>query len=529
MKNLHDKSRETSIIPNNQQQERVSLFKRLSRTRNSRAFKAFTSALAIIIVFGTTYSLIMPAITVDQESAEEMPGIYLEDDTGAYDADDPDMYEDTYEDMSADADEIGNEPDNQDASYIEGDDWEADGQTYYDNTPDVEDYDDEWSDDDYTDNAAEDEESQPFGENNDLVDQADNENAAAASSYTFDENRMETMLPAETALLGDVTVRIDYNSAALIPDGSIFNAEEVNTWAETEEELEYKEWRLENLKDTADALLTDMDSDWSYHDAAFIDTELIDPEGNPEQPESDLYLTINFTNPLYTDKVEFVQFLYDAGTDSEYPVILNPVDLGYTEDGGLFAGVFMVDTISAFGVVCGDSLLALEEAQEEDSISAISEMEYPEGEEDIAAEEEPVEEEISVQSAAETVAVESEAEFAVEPSLAESELGSTAEPVLVESEADSIAEPVLTESETDSAAEAVLTDSFAEPVLDLALLYPAQAFNGSTDEVTVTVRAPEGAFPAGTAMILKGAINRTVNNVADTISDDTTVFKGICG
>ena len=39
--------------------------------------KKFIRCLAGIVAFSTTYSLILPAITIDQETAEEDPGIVL--------------------------------------------------------------------------------------------------------------------------------------------------------------------------------------------------------------------------------------------------------------------------------------------------------------------------------------------------------------------------------------------------------------------------------------------------------------------
>ena len=63
----------------------------------------------------------------------------------------------------------------------------------------------------------------------------------------------------------------------MIPDNSIISVSEINTYAETEEDEVYKEWRLENLRNSADALIADLDPDWSWNDAAFFDVELTDP------------------------------------------------------------------------------------------------------------------------------------------------------------------------------------------------------------------------------------------------------------
>ena len=52
---------------------RNNLRRRLSRTFMRR----FTSCVAMLVVFTTTYMLILPAIAIDQNTAEKTPGVYL--------------------------------------------------------------------------------------------------------------------------------------------------------------------------------------------------------------------------------------------------------------------------------------------------------------------------------------------------------------------------------------------------------------------------------------------------------------------
>ena len=52
---------------------RESLLLQFFKGRSSRLFRALSMALAMAVVFATTYSLILPAITIDGETAEEMP------------------------------------------------------------------------------------------------------------------------------------------------------------------------------------------------------------------------------------------------------------------------------------------------------------------------------------------------------------------------------------------------------------------------------------------------------------------------
>ena len=107
---------------------------------------------------------------------------------------------------------------------------------------------------------------------------------------------------------------------------------------------------------------------------------------------------------------------------------MNPVDVGYTEDGGIYAGVFLVDSLLPFGVISGDSLQAISEQQAEEAAEDTAVLE--EAQEIMDSDEEETEEEpLTADEKAESDGVE---------------------------EAESVAEPVLTESETESAAEPVL-------------------------------------------------------------------------
>lgn len=70
---MNDQNRKMEELKNQKSNRpsKKSLLLRLSSARNSRVIKVLSMMLAVMIVFGTTYSLILPAITVDQDSAEE--------------------------------------------------------------------------------------------------------------------------------------------------------------------------------------------------------------------------------------------------------------------------------------------------------------------------------------------------------------------------------------------------------------------------------------------------------------------------
>ena len=46
-----------------------------NKSRNSRAWRLFALFLAVVIVFSTTYSMVLPAIAMSDEEAEQEPGI----------------------------------------------------------------------------------------------------------------------------------------------------------------------------------------------------------------------------------------------------------------------------------------------------------------------------------------------------------------------------------------------------------------------------------------------------------------------
>ena len=51
----------------------------LRAQKKSRAWRTFVSCLAAIVVFTTTYSLILPAITVEQSATEDVGGLVLDE------------------------------------------------------------------------------------------------------------------------------------------------------------------------------------------------------------------------------------------------------------------------------------------------------------------------------------------------------------------------------------------------------------------------------------------------------------------
>ena len=53
--------------------------------KSTKKWKTLAGIMAIIVTFTTTYSLIMPAITVSREQVDEIAGLYLDDPEEAFD------------------------------------------------------------------------------------------------------------------------------------------------------------------------------------------------------------------------------------------------------------------------------------------------------------------------------------------------------------------------------------------------------------------------------------------------------------
>ena len=88
------------------------LYKRiLNDKKHSYCRRALVTTLAGVVVFVTTYSLILPAITLESEVAEEMPGFFMEADSESYeivpdsgdDFSDMEVSEDSAQEVEADA------------------------------------------------------------------------------------------------------------------------------------------------------------------------------------------------------------------------------------------------------------------------------------------------------------------------------------------------------------------------------------------------------------------------------------------
>ena len=68
----------TKQLNNDNYERKGALFKILQKARRRKRLVQVTTVLGCLVVFCTTYSLILPAITIDREEAQEMPGLKME-------------------------------------------------------------------------------------------------------------------------------------------------------------------------------------------------------------------------------------------------------------------------------------------------------------------------------------------------------------------------------------------------------------------------------------------------------------------
>ena len=56
------------------------LIKKIKKSvrRNGFIYRQFVMMLAVVVVFTTTYALILPALTIDRDTAQQSPGMELE-------------------------------------------------------------------------------------------------------------------------------------------------------------------------------------------------------------------------------------------------------------------------------------------------------------------------------------------------------------------------------------------------------------------------------------------------------------------
>ena len=106
----------------------------LQDNKKKTRWRVFATTMAAIIVFATTYSLILPAITMDSETAETMAGFdaYLLDDEEYSDqSSDSDYSQDILTDESYEADIFGEEDGGFDFDSIFGDEDDFSADNYY--------------------------------------------------------------------------------------------------------------------------------------------------------------------------------------------------------------------------------------------------------------------------------------------------------------------------------------------------------------------------------------------------------------
>ena len=285
--------------------------------------RSLSMLLASIVVFVTVYQMILPALTLELNDAQQTPGIYLE--TG-------DLSEEVYsEDTSStteDTSDIWEEQDKE-ASYLEEASLpEETGLTDESDTAYSMTDDEPWAEEEITDTADNPGEDQveffddaitPLGSDGEIA--FDDENG----EYTYDGNEL-------TAECGTDIVRLNYNAKAHIPDGSALTA--TRLWDE----------EAALLAASAEQAILGIYPDRILQQTAFYKLSITGPEGETIYPTGQIGVTILFGEVIPTD----MPIAASYGIDNV--AVLSTIDMIEKADGGVSKITFTCDRFEVVGM-----------------------------------------------------------------------------------------------------------------------------------------------------------------------------------
>lgn len=288
--------------------------------RRKRLYRVI-SVLACIVVFTTTYAMILPAITLDQETAEEQPGIEVEA------AGDP-----------APAGEVNDESDAEEPEEAE---------------PAEESEDAEPSGGDNGQGGADagtaGNEADPAGENQDSADPsaaAGSEDAAEGKTEASPETAAEVELITEDTQLvfegEDYYVYADFGMSAKLPVGVKLEAKEITK--ETDPEV-YEEYYTKALSEMQDKYNENTTLSFArFYDIAFMF------EGKEIEPAGEVKVRIEYKEAVEVPEKTNVDAIHFDAQEDEKPTVIDSEMK--TEDGVSMSGVeFTSGSFSVYGVV----------------------------------------------------------------------------------------------------------------------------------------------------------------------------------
>ena len=320
--------------------------------------RSLSMLLASIVVFVTVYQMILPALTLELNEAQQTPGIYLE--TG-------DLSEEIYsEDTSFTTDDISDMWGEQDgeATYMEEASLYEETEITNESDAVYSMIDDElWAEEEIADSSANlgkdqveffDDAITPLGSDGEIAFNDEN------SEYTYDGNEL-------TAECGSDIVRLNYNATAHIPDGSVLTA--TGLWGE----------EAAPLAASAEQAILGIYPTRVLQQTALYKLSITGPEGETIYPTGQIGVTILFGEVIPTD----MPIAASYGIDNI--AVLSTIDMIEKADGGVSKITFTCDRFEAVGMA------ATAEAEQDVEATAEAQQDVEatvEAEQEVAAAEE---------------------------------------------------------------------------------------------------------------------------------------------
>ena len=283
----------------------------IKKHKEIKRWKRIVTVLAAMITFVTTYALILPAITVERNSTEEVGGMYLKQE------------EDRNELLEENAPELN-------GVSIAAD--QENAVTY------------EYSDEDMTavPTFGTDEEAMAAAAETDaeIPDYSDSqEKSAPADSAETDGEEAAPEVGTLKAVSSDYTVTLTYDTTSEIPDGASLTVSEI-----AQDTKEYKTY----LEETKRAMGLTEEETLPRFAARFFDIKIM--VGDEEfTPKTGVSVEITYAEPLAENPETEVSAVHFADETAEAEVI--DANASEVKDDGAATVEFMAESFSVYGVI----------------------------------------------------------------------------------------------------------------------------------------------------------------------------------
>ena len=441
----------------------------INNNKGKRGWHRAAGVMAAFIIFGVTYALILPAITLEDETAYEEPGMFFEEEAAVYE--EPAYEEEYFEEPVYEEAEYEEPAYEEDAVWVEEEEYQEDAFDQADEDAYAnDDYseEDNWAEENYEeDNYEETETEAPVYSEFVWEDEYEDEygrklTVKVTPDYEIYNWPAGVRLEVTRALEDDKETK-DLYEACL---------EEGKKQEESDEELElslFTAWKFAFVSDEGEYVLDD---------AAKVEVEFREPVPADENRSGRVLL---YQWPGQDKETEDAEVKYD-----------------YTEYDEIEGFSFHTDSLLCDGVIF-EVVWPEEEETEVETEEATEVVTEAATEEET---EEPTEVVTEAATEEETEEETEEALFVEEITEEETEEALFEEVVTEEETEESLFEEIETEEETEeSLFEELESEEETEEVTE-AVQGPV-FFEAKTDDVTVTVYAPAGTFPEGTTMEVK--------------------------